>query len=98
MYALACCLLGAMLHPNMETLFNVPFVVCHLKGCVVRQDTVSRKTRVVANPYGFGTTLNRVYGLLLRGLKSSGTSVQLSIVLLSVVLYNLLKNLLLSGL
>jgi hypothetical protein len=62
------------LHLNMETLFNVPPAVCHLKGCVVRQDTVSSKTRVVANPYGLGTTLSRIYGLLFRDLKSCGAN------------------------
>ena len=44
----------------METLFNVPLPVCCSKGHVVRQDTVRRKTRVVANPQGLGTTLSRV--------------------------------------
>ena len=48
---------------SMETLFNVPFVVCR-PWAYVKQDTVCRKTRVVANPCGLGTTLSRVWRLL----------------------------------
>ena len=44
----------------METLFNVPSSVCRSTGPIVRQDTVHRKTRVTANPSGFGVTLSYV--------------------------------------
>ncbi|MBO5794319.1 MAG: hypothetical protein J6R11_04495 [Bacteroidaceae bacterium] len=44
----------------METLFNVPSSVCRPTGPIVRQDTVHRKTRVTANPSGFGVTLSYV--------------------------------------
>ena len=49
---------------SMETLFNVPPVVCRPQGRYVKQDTVCRKTRVVANPCGLGATLSRVWRLL----------------------------------
>ena len=54
----------------METLFNVPFPVCKASShAPVRQDTVHSKTRVTANPSGFGVTLRYILSSLTLNLK-----------------------------